>query len=521
MTQKTTQDAANVTAPDTAEEIAVFTVAGVSPPPLTTLLALALASALSVFGIIYPDDFMALVGALNAQFMAAASGGVIIASSTMLLLCLVIAFSPLGSIRLGAADEKPEFSGAAWVAMLFAAGMGAGLLYWGVAEPITHFAAPPPYTAAMQEAGNARMAMVISYLHWSLHPWGVYGAGALCIAYFSFCKGGKLLPSAAFRATSPRLGDLVDVACVLALLLGLSASMAAGTMQIASGTRWLGNTASKGQMFPTYMAIVIPLVGVYLLSASTSINKGIKRLSELNMTLAIALAIMVAFSLSFSSILGTLTQAVADYLRFLPTLSFTELRSVNQPRWSEVWTANYFLSWIAWVPFVGIFIARISRGRTIRQFVLGVIIAPSLFTFIWFAILGHAALDVQNSGTYDLAADIQADSGAGLFALLSQFAGAEYLYMLVITLVFIFLVTSADSASYVLAMMAARGEPNPSVKSKLFWGLAIAVLTSATLFSESGIHSVRAVFSFAGIAVFFILVGMVVQLCISLIRYKK
>lgn len=519
---------ASITSAEASEEINRYTAAGVNPPPLLTLFALALATALSVFGILDPERFMNLTLGLNAAFMHIGSHAVVVCSSLLLLLCFGIAFSPLGNLRLGAADSRPEFSTLSWISMLFAAGMGAGLLYWGVAEPITHFANPPPYGPAMQEAGNARMGMVISYLHWALHPWGIYAAGALCLAYFSFCKGQALLPSAPFRALLPRwfrlherTSDAVDVACVISMLLGLSASMAAGTMQIASGTKWLGNTAQDGQMFPTYMAIVIPLVAVYLLSASTSIHKGIKRLSELNMSLACLLALLVCFDASVTHVLASLVQAVADYLRFLPSLSFLPLDSAEQPQWSEMWTANYFLSWIAWVPFVGIFVARISKGRTIRQFVLGVVLAPSLFTFVWFAILGTAALEAQQSGTLDLAAAIAADSAAGLFALLSLFPAPEFFWSLVIMLVFIFLVTSADSASYVLAMMAGRGEANPSVKAKLFWGLAIAALTSATLFSESGIHSVRAVFSFAGIAVFFILMAQMLCLLVALLQQQN
>lgn len=520
------EDAA-ITAPDTAHDIAQYTTDGINPPPLLTLFALTLASSMALFSIVAPDEFMRLTTGINAAFMRVASGGVITVCSLLLAICLGLAISPLGRIRLGQEGEEPEFSRPTWVAMLFASGMGAGLLYWGVAEPITHLSTPPPYSAAMAETGDARMAMVISYLHWALHPWGIYAAGALCIAYFSFCKGHPLLPSAPFRAVLParfRLsqaaGDIVDVACVLALLLGLSAAMAAGTMQIASGTRWLGNDTGNDP-FPTYMAIVVPLVGVYLLSAATGLHKGIRWLSELNMVLAILLAIWIGFYLSFTQMAGTLLQAVTDYLRFLPELSFRELRDTAQPHWGETWTANYFLSWIAWVPFVGIFIARISRGRTIREFVLGVIIAPSLFTFLWFAILGSAAMEAQLSGAYDLAADIAEDSGSGLFSLLSLFPAAKFLHALVILLVFIFLVTSADSASYVLAMMAGRGKASPSVRSRLFWGLAIAALTSATLFSESGIHSVRAVFSFAGITVFFILAGMICCLLAGLLRYRK
>lgn len=514
-----------VTAPGTAEEIAEFTPAGASPPPLLTLFALALASAMAVSGIAAPEQFMSMMQWLNDRFMDAASGAVVVVSSLILLLCLGLAVSPLGRIRLGQPGDTPEFSRLTWVAMLFAAGMGAGLLYWGVAEPVTHLTSPPHYDGAMAAAGDARMAMVLSYLHWALHPWGLYAAGALCIAYFSFCKGRSMLPSAPFRAVLPArlklshsVGDIVDVACVLALLLGLSASMAAGTMQIASGTRWLGNTAASGQMFPTYMTIVVLLVAAYLTSALSGLHRGIRRLSELNMAMAVLLAALICFTLSAADVLATLARSVTDYLRFLPELSFAELGADDGSRWGETWTANYFLSWIAWVPFVGIFVARISRGRTIREFVCGAILAPSAFTFVWFAILGGAALDVQLGGVRDLAADVAADSGAGLFSLLSLFPGAEFLWMLVVVLVFVFLVTSADSASYVLAMMAGRGEANPSAQSKLFWGLAIAALTSATLFSESGIHSVRAVFSFAGIAVFFILIGMVLCLCCDLLR---
>jgi glycine betaine transporter len=501
---------------------------GTQRPPLLTLIALCLAAMLAGYGIFAPESFMASLNSWNSRFMDSWSGGVLTISTLMLLGCVALAISPLGRIRLGDADSRPEFSTPAWLAMLFAAGMGAGLLYWGVAEPITHMAHPPPYAAAMAEAGNARMAMVVSYLHWALHPWGIYAAGGLCIAYFSFCKGHSLLPSAPFRAVLPArfgigqtVGGIVDVACVISLLLGLSASMAAGIMQMASGTKWLGNTATaNGGMFPTYVALAVPLVAVYLLSAATSIHKGIKRLSELNMLLACLLAVVIALNGSLPDILTTLALAVGDYLRFLPELSVMPLDSPAQPDWSKTWTANYFLSWIAWVPFVGIFIARISRGRRLREFVLGVVLAPSLFTFLWFAILGNAAIDMQLSGALDIAAAVDADSGAGLFALLSLFPAKEILWLLVMMLVFIFLVTSADSASFVLAMMAGQGEANPPVRVKLFWGLAIAVLALAALFSESGIHSVRAVFSCAGIAVFFILAAQMLCLMIGMIRNK-
>lgn len=497
-------------------------------PSLLTRCAVVLAVTLLVFSILNPERFMDVTHAVNKAFMQWASEAVIMVSSLILLACGAVIFSPWGNIRLGTAESTPEFSTPAWLSMLFAAGMGSGLLYWGVAEPITHFTTPPPYAnVAMIEAGNARMAMVISYLHWSLHPWAIYASGALCIAYFSFCKGHPLLPSAPFRAILPRrfnlshsAGDMVDVVCVISTLLGLAAALAVGTMQIASGTQWLGHMPDKGNLFPTYLVIVALLVITYSASASTAIGKGIKRLSEINMALTLLLAMLICCYQPVTSIFNTLIQAVGDYFRFLPELSFGTLHSPDSTQWSETWTANYFLSWLSWVPFVGIFVARISYGRTLREFMLGVILAPSLFTFLWFAILGSAALDAQLSGTRNLAADVMADTGSGLFSLLSLFPAAPFLWGLVIILVFIFLVTSADSASYVLAMMAGRGEKNPSTRSKLFWCLIIALLASAALFPENGIHSVRALFSFAGIAVFFILIAQILCLSIGLKRHK-
>ncbi|MGB1540419.1 MAG: BCCT family transporter, partial [Rickettsiales bacterium] len=298
-----------------------------------------------------------------------------------------------------------------------------------------------------------------------------------------------------------------------------AASLSAGTMQIASGTGWLGH--EHYDQFSTYFLLLVLLTLTYLLSASTGLHKGIKRLSELNMVLVILLALLVWATLSFTGVFATLWHGLTDYARFLPSLSFAPLESAEQPDWSAKWTANYFLSWIAWVPFVGIFVARISKGRTIREFLSGVVLVPSLFTFIWFAIFATASYDLQNTGVVDLAAAVKEDSGQALFALLSVFPGAEYLFMLVIALVFIFLVTSADSASFVLAMMAGQGIQNPSAFSKLFWGLTIAAMTGATLYSESGIHSVRAVFSFAGIAVFFILIGQMACLIWGLLGHSR
>lgn len=494
-----------------------------------TVTALGLALLLSISAILAPQPFMAVVGGLNKAFLSYNSHAVLSLSSMLLIACFMVAISPMGKIRLGKQEETPEFSTIAWLSMLFAAGMGAGLLYWGVAEPITHYDMPPPYPPAMQGAGNARMAIVISYLHWGLHPWGIYAAGSLCIAYFSFCQGYNIMPSTPFRAVLPQrpfarwVGGVIDITCIIALLLGLAAAMAAGTMQITSGLRWLGNPI--GNVTHTYSLIIIALVAVYVLSAVTRLDKGIKRLSIINMILAAILAVLICYHTSCADILRTLRLGVLDYLHFLPELSFVALDDYSQPHWSEKWTANYFLSWAAWVPFVGIFIARISKGRTIREFVCGVVLAPSVFTFLWFAVFGGSALDIQQAGALDVIAAVRENSAQALFSLLNLFPYSYVLWSIVVVLVFIFLVTSADSASYVLAMLSGGGAMHPTMRSKVFWGLAIAVLTAATLFSHGGIHSVRAVFSFAGIAVFLILIGQMAcllwGLCTAFLYQEK
>lgn len=498
--------------------------------PPYTWGALAGAVMLVFLGAYAPWSFAQAIGAMNARFMAVAADGVVGVSSLLLMACVAIALSPLGRIRLGDSGSKPEFSTTAWLAMLFAAGMGSGLLYWGVAEPIIHIANPPPYSADMKALGDARMAMAISYLHWTLHPWGIYAAGALCIAYFSFCHGYPMLPSSPFRAIMPghpfvqALGNGINLLCLLSVLLGLAAAVAVGAMQISSGIQWigggqwLGGWQSGGNIF-LYVVVVAALSAVYLLSATSGLQRGIKRLSVFNVVLAVVLAAWILFLGAFDHVGRVLVQSVADYVYFLPELSARPLTSAAQPDWAGIWTANYFLSWMAWVPFVSIFIARISKGRTIRAFMLGVIGAPSLFTFIWFAILGGTALEMQQTGAIELSAIVRADSAAGLFALLGVFPAAQYLWILVVALVFTFLVTSADSATYVLAMFAGQGKENPGNAQKLFWGLSIAALALIILFSQESIHSVRAVFSFAGIAILFVLVAQMGFLIAGLTRH--
>lgn len=485
--------------------------AGNRIPPVA-LISLCLCLGLALGSLAYPVVFMNLAVDGSGWFKAAMGRWVVIASSLFALLCIGISLSPLGRIRLGRDDERPEFSTLAWWSMLFAAGMGAGLLYWGGAEPLSHLLKPPPLPTGMQADGIQRSAIVVSYLHWALHPWGIYTAGALCIAYFSFRKGHSMLSSSPLKATLPDhrvsrvLQGAIDVFAVLSIAFGLAAALSQGVMQIEAGLKTIG-ASPTGSRMTAYSLIVLVLATTYLLSSTTGLRKGIKWLSEINILVTILLALYVMAVGPFHQIMATLITGVEDYIRHLPELSFGLLEDAEgQTGWSETWTVTYFLSWIAWVPFVGVFIARISRGRTIREFVFAVLLIPSLFTFLWFAVFGGAAFYENTHGVAGLAQQASENVSDALFALFAAFPYERALSVAAIFLAFIFLVTSADSASYVLGMLTADGTRTPTISSRVFWGVVIALMTMGTLLSGKGVHSVRALFSLGAIPVLFIMI---------------
>lgn len=485
-----------------------------------------LALVLAVVAVALPTSFMEVATALSDMFRHAYGNEVVLGSTVVSVLCLVIAISPIGSLRLGLPDEEPAFSRLVWFSMLFAAGMGAGLLYWGVAEPISHLLVLPPVPDDMAVMGEYRVAMVLTYMHWAFHPWGIYTAGALCIAYFSYRYKYGMLPSVPLRGVLPvnmlthALFDVVDILAMFAVILGLSASLSAGVMQIESGLQWLLHPIVEQKM--SYLLIVMLLAIVFLLSASTPLNQGIKVLSEMNMQLAIIFIGAILAIGPWDYIWYVLQTSIVDYVRYLPELSLNMLVAEDgNTQWSEIWTVNYLLAWIAWIPFVGIFIARISRGRTIREFVFGVMLAPSLFTILWFSILGGTALSVDAGADINLRAAVNQDTSQALFSLLGTREYALALGTVVVFLVFIFLVTSADSASYVLGMLASRGRSTPRVTSKVFWGCVVTLITIGTLFSGQGIHSVRALFSLGAIPMFVILMMQMACLVWALLFPRK
>lgn len=407
----------------------------------------------------------------------------------LVVVCALLAFSRYGDLKLGADDEEPEFSRGTWFAMLFAAGMGIGLVFWGVAEPISHFGAPPPGIApGTPEAANA--AMRYAFFHWGLHPWAVYGVVALAIAFFTFRRGRAALISSATESLPWRgvrvLSPLFNVLAVIATAFGVAASLGIGALQINSGLN-----AVFGMPVGTLpqMLIIAVTTALFLGSALTGVTRGIKWLSIVNLLIAAALGLFVFAVGPTVAIIDTFTTTLGAYASEFVRMSL-RMTPFRDSGWVGGWTIFYWAWWVAWSPFVGLFIARVSRGRTIREFVIGTVFAPTLAGFLWFAIFGGTALNLQIFGGVPIADAVKADVSTAMFAMFDALPLGTALSVVATVLVLVFFVTSGDSATLVLGIMSSKGEPDPKGRVKLVWGLLVAGIAASLLLS-GGIKAVQ------------------------------
>jgi glycine betaine transporter len=391
-----------------------------------------------------------------------------------------LAFSRFGDIVLGDPKDKPEFSDVSWYSMLFSAGMGVGILFWGAAEPLTHYFNNPIHAAQTTEA--ARSAMAITMFHWGVHGWGVYTLCAVAVAYYGFRKRKSYLVSSSLTGLSPihaldrPLSILTDLAATIAIVFGLAASLSTGTQQMAAGLAEFGVPAEN----PTgYMVILAVITVSFVASATTGLKKGIKLLSNLNMLTCVVLLFFVFFAGPTLFDVKLFIDTLGGYLASLPSLSFQVAPfTPAYEKWMADWTISYFTWWIAWAPFVGIFIARISKGRTIKELILGSLLVPVLFTIFWFSVFGGAALTLVMNGDTGFGSLIQGgEYPKALFYLLGTMPLSTVTKVISIFLIFTFLVTSADSACFVLAMMTSEGDIDPKMSLKLLWAGVMAVLT--------------------------------------------
>jgi glycine betaine transporter len=441
---------------------------------------------ISAWGVLDPEGMTGAAQALTGFALDSLDWFFLLLCTGFLVLGVLLAASPYGRIKLGHDDDEPEFSTASWIAMLFAGGMGAGLLFWGTAEPIYHYYSPPGMPGETPEA--ARAAMVITNLHWGLHAWAIYAICALVIAYFVFRKDAPSLISTPIRfafGETPginAIANVSDILGVLAVIFGLAGSLSMGTLQVRAGL------AEVFGIEPTTMIsiYILLLLGVcFFLSASTGVDKGIKILSNINMVVAIAIMLFVLFVGPTRFILETFTTTIGDYFSNLIAISFRLFPYHGLTEWTAGWTLTYLIWWLAWGPFVGIFIARISRGRTIREFMVGVILIPTMFSMLWFATFGGAGFFIEFYGSGGIADLVFEDVTKALFALFTYFPLSDLLGITALFLIFIFLVTSADSGTFVVSMMTSNGDLNPSTPLKLIWAVVITAITAATLFTGS------------------------------------
>ncbi|WP_229794978.1 BCCT family transporter, partial [Saccharothrix coeruleofusca] len=380
--------------------------------------------------------------------------------------------------------ERPEFRTASWVAMMFSAGMGIGLMFYGVNEPLSHFVTPPPQTVPGETHRAVRTAMATTLFHWTVHPWAIYAVVGLAIAYGSFRRGRSQLISAAFapllgaRRAGGAAGRAIDVLAVFATLFGSAASLGLGALQIGSGLEVAGWAGEVGNA--VLVGVIAVLTAAFVVSAVSGVAKGIQWLSNTNMVLAVVLAVFVFVIGPTVFILNLVPASIGQYFRDLADMAGRTAASGGDPTetWLAGWTVFYWAWWISWTPFVGMFIARISRGRTIRQFVAGVIGVPSAVSLVWFAIFGGTAISLQRDGV-DLAG--RSTPEGQLFALLDHFPLAGVAVVLVMVLVGVFFISGADAASVVMGTLSQRGSIKPAKGVVVFWGVLTGAVAAVML----------------------------------------
>lgn len=434
-----------------------------------------------VWGVSSTDTLSAVSTAVLDGVIKGGGWAFVLAATGFVVFALYLAASKYGRIPLGRDDEQPEFRTSSWVAMMFSAGMGIGLMFFGVSEPLSHFSSPPPGTVPGGSAAALDIAMATTLFHWTLHPWAIYAVVGLAIAYGTFRRGRSLLISSAFgplfgtRRTEGPLGRMIDILAIFATLFGSAASLGLGALQIGGGLRAGGFLEQAGTTL--LVSVIVVLTIAFIASAVSGVAKGIQWLSNINMVLAAMLAVFVFVAGPTIVILNLLPTAIGDYFGDLAEMSARTAASGGDAMqdWLSKWTVFYWAWWISWTPFVGMFIARISRGRTIKQFVVGVILIPSLVSLIWFAIFGGAAIEIQRSGT-DLASRTQEEQ---LFGVLYHYPLGAVLGVVAMLLVAIFFVSGADAASIVMGTLSQRGVIHPTKPVVVFWGAvmgAIAVI---------------------------------------------
>ena len=488
--------------------------------PVVFGVTAALTLAFLVWGAHDSDSLADVSGNLLSDVMRNTGWGFVLTASAFVVFALWLAASRYGRITLGREGEEPEFRTVSWVAMMFSAGMGIGLMFWGVAEPVNHYTTAPPNTSPEDSGEAMTTSMATTLFHWTLHPWAMYAVVGMAIAYSAFRRGRRQTISAVFtpligaRHANGNAGRVIDILAIAATLFGSAASLGLGALQIGSGIQemdWMDEVGTN-----LLVVIIASLTLAFVLSAVSGIAKGIQWLSNINMVLAVMLVVFVFAAGPTVLMLDLLPTSVGAFLGDLPDMAARTEASGGEgiSGWLSDWTVFYWAWWISWTPFVGMFIARISRGRTIRQFVGGVILVPSAVSLVWFAVFGGAAMRQEEQG-----ADLMGETTEGqLFAVLRDYPIATVTTLVVMILVGIFFVSGADAASIVMGTLSQRGTLEPDRLVVIFWGALTGGVAAVMLLVGDGentaLTGLRDLTIIAAVPFALVMIG----LCVALMR---
>lgn len=465
----------------------------------------------------FPEQANNTLGSARGWLLTNFDSFMMVSVSAILLFCLALVLLPVSKVRLGGPQAQPEFSRPSWFAMLFAAGMGIGLMFWGVAEPMTYFIGEggTPLNVPAQTPAAANMAMAATLYHWGLHAWAIYAVVALALAFFSFnCKLPLTLRSAFYPVLGERCwgwpGHVIDTFAVLATIFGLATSLGLGASQINAG---LGMLFGIEEGFTAKLAIIVFVTGIAIVSVVRGLNGGVKVLSNLNMLLAAALLLFIALVGGNINAFGAVADSAMHYAKNIIPLSTWTERPDEQ--WMQDWTVFYWAWWVSWSPFVGMFIARVSKGRTVREFIIAVLLVPTVVTLIWMSVFGMNALHQTLNGIGSLANGMSSQSLA-TFEMLEGLPFSEVTTLVGLILVLVFFVTSSDSGSLVIDSITAGGKHDAPIPQRIFWATLQGALAAALLYGggQEALAALQAGTVAAGIPFTLIILVM----CFSLYR---
>ncbi len=482
-------------------------------PNALLVCSLIVIAAIGVWGIVDIGGLVDWASGVVRQTFHSRGWFVMLSASGMLISCLYLAFSKYGNIRLGKDDDRPEFSTASWISMLFSAGMGVGLLFWAVAEPLTHFR----YIDGVESSPEAaRQAMLATNFHWGLHAWAIYGSTALTIAYFSFRRGTGMMVGAPLVSLFPGekwaavVGWFSNFAAIIAIAIGVGGSMAMGVFQVADGVSVLTSWPVSSYLIG---GVLVAMVAAYVPALLIDLGQGMAKLSNTAMLIAIALVLYTIILGPTEYLLNTVVQSFGDYVSHVIPRGFQTFTFYGDEvhQWFSDWTLTYMVWWIAWGPFVGVFVARISRGRTIREFVLGVLFAPTLFSIFWFSAFGGIGLFEALNGAGELLSMTETNVERVTFGLLDRLPLTGLTTLATVLAAFLFIVTSVVSAAFVLGTFSSGGDANPAPRLRLIWGILLGLLSVAMILSGS-VDSVKILISVGALPFVFISVLLLVCL---------